>query len=227
MMDWYNIALFIAHKSIISMTTLFFLYLGKEALTTYISVLFVIANIFVIKQIQLGGYNATGADAFIIGVSFSINLLQEYWGKEAARKAIIISFACSALYLFMTFIHLAYLPATFDTSQEHFVYLMQHSARIIIASFVSYTITQTADTYLYAFTKKSTGGKFFVLRNYISMFSSQLFDTVLFSCLGLYGIVNNLLHIIVISYLIKVIAVLLSTPFMIFARKRKLAFENK
>lgn len=221
-MDWFNIALFVAHKSLISLTTLFFLYLGREALTAYVSLLFVIANIFVIKQIQLGGYNATGADAFIIGISFSINLLQEYWGEETARKAIMISFACSALYLIMTFIHLAYQPAAFDTSQVHFVYLMQHSARIIIASFTSYSITQTADTYLYAFTKKITQGRFFVLRNYISMFTSQLFDTILFSFLGLYGIVNNLGHIIVISYLIKVAAVLLSTPFMIFARKRNL-----
>lgn len=225
-MDWFNIALFVAHKSLISLTTLFFLYLGKEALTAYVSLLFVIANIFVIKQIQLGGYNATGADAFIIGISFSINLLQEYWGKETARKAIIISFACSALYLIMTFIHLAYKPAAFDSSQVHFVYLMKHSARIIVASFISYSITQTADTYLYAFTKKITEGKLFVLRNYISMLSSQLFDTILFSCLGLYGIVNNLGHIIVISYLIKVAAVFLSTPFMIFARKRKLSFKE-
>ena len=118
----------------------------------------------------------------------------------------------------MTFIHLAYQPAAFDTSQTHFAYLMQHSARIIIASFTSYTITQTADTYLYAFTKKLTQGRFFVLRNYLSMFTSQLFDTILFSTLGLYGIVHNLMHIIVISYLIKVFAVFLSTPFMLLAR---------
>lgn len=220
-MNWYNIALFIGHKSFISLSTLFFLKLGRTALTSYVSLLFVIANIFVIKQIQLCGYNATGADAFIIGVSFSINLLQEYWGKEAARKAIFISFACSALYLIMTFIHLAYQPASFDTSQEHFVYLMQHSARIIIASFISYMITQTADTYLYAFTKKITAGRFFILRNYLSMFSSQLFDTILFSTLGLYGIVHNLWHIIFVSYLIKVIAILASTPFMLLARKSK------
>ena len=226
-MDWYNIALFIAHKSIISLTTLFFLYLGKEALITYVSILFVIANIFVIKQIQLGGYNATGADAFIIGVSFSINLLQEYWGKKIARKAIIISFASSALYLLMTVIHLAYLPATFDTSQEHFAYLMQHSARIIFASFTSYIVTQTADTYLYDFIKNHTRGRFFILRSYISMFSSQLFDTILFSYLGLYGIVNNITHIILISYLIKIAAILLSTPFMILAQKQQASFKPK
>ena len=226
-MDWYNIALFIFHTSIIGITTLIFLHLGKAALTAYVSLLFVIANLFVIKQIQLGGYNATGADAFIIGISFSINLLQEYWGESASRKAIIISFACSALYLLMTLIHLAYQPASFDSSQEHFVYIMQHSARIIIASFISYTITQLADTYLYSFTKKATGGKFFILRNYLSMFSSQLFDTVLFSFLGLYGILHNLMHIMVISYFIKVVAILLSTPFMMIARKSYTADSDR
>ena len=74
------------HKSVISLTTLFFLRLGKEALIAYVSLLFVIANFFVVKQIQLCGYNATGADAFIIGISFSINLLQEYWGQKTARQ---------------------------------------------------------------------------------------------------------------------------------------------
>jgi uncharacterized integral membrane protein (TIGR00697 family) len=224
--EWYNVFLFIFHKSIISLTTLFFLRLGKEALIAYVSLLFVIANIFVVKQIQLCGYNATGADAFIIGISFSINLLQEYWGQKIARQAILISFACSALYLLMTFIHLAYEPAFFDTSHLHFVYLMQHSVRIIIASFTSYTITQTADTYLYRFTKQAAQGRFFIIRNYISMLSSQFFDTILFSFLGLYGIVHNLGHIIVISYLIKVVAIFLSTPFMILARS-KIFLKNK
>jgi uncharacterized integral membrane protein (TIGR00697 family) len=225
-MDWYNIVLFTAHTCVIGATTLCFLRLGKAALTAYVSLLFVIANLFVIKQIQLGSFNATGADAFIIGISFSINLLQEYWGESASRKAIIISFACSALYLLMTIIHLAYHPAPFDSSHEHFVYIMQHSARIIIASFISYAITQFADTYLYSFTKRATAGKFFILRNYLSMFSSQLFDTVLFSFLGLYGIVHNLMHIIFISYLIKVFAILLSTPFMMLARKSKNNFKS-
>jgi len=214
-----NHIIFILHTTIISGLTLLFGRMGEAALTSYVSLLFVLANIFVIKQMNLCGYYVTCADAYIIGVSFGINLLQEIWGKKTARKAILISFLCSLFYVVMGYFHLWYTPASHDTSHVHFIYLLTNSMRIIVASFISYLIVQYTDTILYAFIKKRFDGKYFVLRNYLSMFSSQLFDTILFSLLGLYGIVHNITHIMIISYCIKVIAILLSTPFIYYAKK--------
>lgn len=214
-----NSIIFILHTAIISGLTLFFGRMGKAALTSYISLLLVLVNIFVIKQIDLCGYCVTCADAYIIGVSFGINLLQEIWGKKVAQKAIFISFACSLFYLIMGYFHLWYTPATHDTSQAHFVYLLSNTLRIIVASFASYLIVQYADTILYGFMKKRFDGKYFVLRNYLSMFSSQFFDTIIFSYLGLYGLVHNINHIMIVSYGIKVAAILLSTPFIYYAKK--------
>jgi len=214
-----NHLIFIAHIILMSTITLLFGRLGKSALISYISLLFVLANIFVIKQMNLCGYAVTCADAYIIGVSFGINLLQEIWGKKTAQKAIFISFACSSLYLAMGYIHNAYIPAPFDTSHEHFIYLFNNTLRIIIASFTSYLIVQFADTVLYGYMKTITNGKYFVLRNYLSMLSSQLFDTILFSFLGLYGLVHNITDIMIVSYGIKVFAIFLSTPFIFYAKK--------
>ena len=214
-----NHFIFAAHVATISSLTILFGLLGQSALISYISLLFVLANIFVIKQIALCGFSVTCADAYIIGVSFGINLLQETWGKKVARKAIWTSFACSIFYLIMGYFHLWYMPSIHDTSHEHFQYLFCHTARIITASFISYLIVQFADTFLYAYAKEKTDGKFFILRNYLSMFTSQLFDTLLFSFLGLYGIAHNIGHIIVVSYGIKVAAVLLATPFMYLAKR--------
>lgn len=214
-----NYIIFTIHTLIISGLTLLFGRLGNAALTSYISLLFVLTNIFVIKQMNLCGFNATCADAYIIGVSFGINLLQEVWGKKTAQKAIFISFLCSLFYMIMGYFHLWYIPAQHDTSHFHFVYLLDNSSRIVIASFISYLIVQYADTMLYGFMKKRYNGKYFILRNYLSMFSSQLFDTIIFSMLGLYGIVHNILDIMIVSYAIKVIAILLSTPFLYFAKK--------
>ena len=214
-----NHIIFIIHSALISGLTIFFGRMGKSALTSYVSLLFVLANIFVIKQMNLCGYAVTCADAYIIGVSFGINLLQEVWGKKVAQKAILISFLCSLFYLIMGYFHLWYIPAPHDTSHAHFVYLLTNTLRIIIASFISYLIVQYADTILYAFMKKRLNGKYFVLRNYLSMFSSQLFDTIIFSFLGLYGIVHNITHIMIVSYGIKVVAILLSTPFIYYAKQ--------
>lgn len=214
-----NHLIFIAHTTIISGAVLFFGRLGKSALTSYISLLFVLTNIFVIKQINLLNYDVTTADAYIIGVSFGINLIQEIWGKNSAQKAIFISFACSLFYLIMGYFQIWYIPAAYDTSHAHFTYLMSHTLRIVVASFISYLVVQYADTIMYGFLKKKADGKYFVLRNYASMFTSQLFDTILFSFLGLYGIVHNISDIMVISYGIKIAGVLLSTPFIYYAKK--------
>jgi len=214
-----NHIIFILHTALISGLTLFFGRIGKSALTSYISLLFVLTNIFVIKQMDLCGYCATCADAYIIGVSFGINLLQEIWGKKIAQKAIFTSFACSLFYLVMGYFHLWYIPTAYDTSQIHFAYLLENTLRIICASFISYLIVQYADTNLYGFMKKHCNGNYFVLRNYLSMFSSQLFDTIIFSYLGLYGLVQNIHQIMIVSYGIKVVAILLTTPFIYYAKK--------
>jgi len=214
-----NFIIFIAHIFTISSFTLFFGKFGKSALISYISLLFVLANIFVIKQINLCNFTVTSADAYIIGVSFGINLIQEIWGKNSAQKTIFISFACSLFYLIMGYFQIWYIPAPHDISHKHFHFIMNHSLRIIIASFISYLIVQYADTIMYGYLKRKMHGQYFIIRNYISMFSSQLFDTILFSFLGLYGIVHNITHIMIVSYGIKIAAILLSTPFIYYAKK--------
>lgn len=214
-----NELLFLTQITLISLATIGFGRLGKEALVAYLSLLFVIANIFVIKQISLFSWYATSADSFIIGISFGINLLQEVWGKEIARKAIWISFACSAFYMIMAQFVLYYTPIAEDLSQPHFSFILNNTTRIIIASFISYIITQTADTYLYAYLKQKTDGKHFVFRNYASICSSQLFDTILFSFLGLYGIITNIFDIIIVSYAIKIIALVVITPWLMYAKR--------
>lgn len=214
-----NEILFISQASLVSFAVLVFARLGKESLTAYISLLFVITNIFVIKQINVWGWYATSADAFIIGVSFGINLLQEIWGKEIARKTIWISFACSVFYMIMTQFLVAYQASNNDTTHIHFAQLMSHTLRITFASFTSYIITQIADTYLYAYVRKRTNDNYFVARNYLSMCSSQLFDTILFTFLGLYGVMTNLLDLIIISYILKLLAIGLTTPFLVIAKK--------
>lgn len=214
-----NHLIFIAHTAIISSLTIVFGRMGQAALTSYISLLFVLANIFVIKQMELLSFSVTCADAYIIGVSFGINLLQEIWGKKVAQQAIFISFACSLFYLIMGYFHLWYIPASHDTSHIHFAYLLTNTLRIVIASFISYLIVQYADTIMYSYLKRKMNDKFFLIRNYISMFSSQLFDTILFSFLGLYGIVHNLTDIMIVSYAIKIAAILLSTPFIYYAKQ--------
>lgn len=193
--------------------------LGKEALITLMSIFVITMNIFITKQINLATLILTTTDCFTIGIGLILNLVQEYWGKTEAINATKISFYMAIVFLFMSCFQLAYIPDITDNGMHnHFVAILNWTPRIIIASLISFLITQTVDANIYAYLKNKFGNKFFILRNYGSLIISQGIDTILFSFLGLYGIVSNIFDIILASYFIKILAILIATPFVSFAR---------
>lgn len=214
-----NELVFLSHSFIVSAAALIALRFGKSALVTFICIQCVLANLFVLKQTTLFGFNATCADAFTIGATLGLNLLQEYFGRAITRSTIFINFFILLFYALASQIHLLYIPSIFDTTQMHYASLLQFMPRIVIASFIVYFIAQMVDYFLYGFLKRMWTQKFLIFRNVISISVSQLVDTILFSFLGLYGIVENLWEIILISYSIKLIAIALSTPFIWLSSK--------
>jgi len=213
-----NELIFLFQTLFVSATTLAALYLGKEALVAFICLICVLANLFVLKQTTLFGLNATCADSFTIAATLGLNLLQEYYGPTIARKTITINFFLLLFYAVISRIHLIYIPSPADTSQTAFTLILGFMPRIAIASLTCYLISQYIDYLVYGFLKKKLVNRFLLIRNYGSMLISQLIDTILFSFLGLYGIVDSIGEIIVISYIIKVIAIALAAPFATLAK---------
>jgi uncharacterized integral membrane protein (TIGR00697 family) len=214
-----NELLFFAHICLIGITILCALQMGASALIAFLSALAIIANLFVLKQITLFGFTATAADVYIVGSVIALNLIQEYFGKAIARKAIWISFFLLVFYTIASQFHLWYQPSEVDTAHEYFFKLLQFMPRITIASMITYLIVQYFDSYLYGFFKKLFAGNYLLLRNYLTIIISQFLDTLLFSFLGLFGILSNLLQVMIISFAIKILVMLLSSPFIIFTKK--------
>ena len=212
-----NELIFIIQTITISLAALGALYLGKEALVTFICVQSILANLFVLKQTTLFGLNATCSDAFAVGATLGLNLLQEYFGKTITRKAIWLNFFFLVFYAIISQVHLAYAPSMYDITQHHFLALLTFMPRIVVASFIVYLIAQTVDYVLYGTLKKIWTHCLLVLRNYGSIMVSQFVDTVLFTFLGLYGIIANLSEVIVISYSIKLMVIAIATPFVAFS----------
>lgn len=207
-----NEYLFLAQVIIISATNLIALRFGKEALITLLCLQALLANIFVTKQTLLFGLCVTCTDAFIIGCDLSLNLLQEYSGRKVAKKAIWISFASMLFYLVISQIHLLYLPAPIDTMHGYFQMICGFAPRIVVASLAAYLTAIKVEYYLYQRLMTLFDGKHVILRNYLSIAVSQLVDTILFSVLGLYGLVDNIAHIMILSYIIKLSTIFLATP---------------
>jgi uncharacterized integral membrane protein (TIGR00697 family) len=214
-----NSVIFMLHTALVTSSLLVATRHSKGALVACITLLCVLSNIFVLKEISLFGFQATPTDALAIGTMLGLSLMQEYYGKAAARQTIIISFAVGFLYTLLTLFQRAYIPCETDTAHAHFMYLLTPMPRIMLASLVSYAISQYVDYAVFAQLKNYTHGRFFAVRLYGAAIISQLVDTLLFTFLGLYGVVTSISGIIVISYSIKLLCTFLGGMFIIASRR--------
>jgi uncharacterized integral membrane protein (TIGR00697 family) len=217
-----NEIIFIFHASLLSIFLLVALRLGKEALITLICLYGVLANLFVTKQITLFNLDATASDAFAVAAILGLNILQEYFGAVIAQRTIWISFFTLITYTIASQLHLWYAPSTLDYMHGHFCALLEVMPRITIASITVFLIVQILDRWLYAKLQNMCGTRYFLIRNYASLLICQLIDTILFSFLGLWGIVGNIWHIIIVSYMIKLVSITLTTPWLSLSTKFKM-----
>lgn len=193
--------------------------LGKAYLISLIAMLGVLANLFVLKQITLFGLEVTSSDVFVVGISLGLNLLQEKYDKATAQIAVWVSFWILLTYTLLSQFQIWYIANDLDQSHNHFLALLSIAPRLSGASLFSYLVSQTIDVNLYDYLKNKFENKFYLIRNYGSVAISQLADTIIFSFIGLGGLGYNLLHIIIFSYLIKLIAITLCTLILTLLRK--------
>lgn len=208
-----NELIFLIHILIIVIFLLIALRLGKNYLITLVALQAIVANLFVIKQIELLGRVVTSTDVFIVGSFLGVNILQEYFGKDEAKKAIKISFFSMIFFLIMSKVHLFYIPSRFDVTNQAFQSILYNSPRIIIFSILIFFITQRFDVIFFGFLKKMFKDKHLVLRMFISSITAQLIDTFLFTFVALRGLVESMLDVFILSFLIKFLVILLATPF--------------
>lgn len=214
-----NLILFLGSCGLIAAFAWYFCYLGQSALTAWIAMLSLLANLFVLKQIELVGLNATASDIFSIGNLLALNLLQEKYGREATQRAIWTSFSCLLFFVVMSQIHLRYIPSTYDNAQSIYSFLLAPGPRILIASLSTFFIVQQFDSRLYRFLRTKIPSIPMLWISGMTMCISQFLDTVLFTLLGLYGMVSALMQIIFVSYAIKLIAIANTVPLSILVKK--------
>lgn len=214
-----NESIYLIQLSVLCVAVLGALKLGKNALIALICLLSVMANLLVLKQINFLGLTITTTDTYTVGILFAFNMLQEYFGKKVARQTLWLSLTGIGLYTLLSWLQLCYVPSIYDVAAPHYQAILGVMPRIAFASITAYFISIQLDRALYGFLQKRSGHRHLVARNYITLLFGQLIDTVLFSVLGLYGLVANLYHIVIVSYTVKVLAILVTTPFLALASK--------
>ncbi len=195
--------------------------LGKAPLMTAIAIQAILANFFVLKQITFFGFEVTCSDAFAIGGMLCVNLLREIYGLDAAKKAINATFFFMVFFVVMSQMHLRFVPSPYDTTHLAYARLLTPAPRLLLSSLAVFYFVQHLDIRIFGWISKIAPRSSFSHRSLASISFSQLIDTILFTFLGLYGIVSKVGHIILISFLIKFGVILIMNPLLTLFRRIK------
>jgi queuosine precursor transporter len=214
-----NELIFFVHVAVVMLAVLGAVRLGREALIAIIALQAVIANLFVIKQITLFGMHVTSGDVYIVGSMLGLNLLQEFHGQESVRKSIWISFGALLFLGVMGQFQLLYRPNAHDFTQEGFEMLLSPQPRILFASLAAFFVVQQLDMRLFSWLKQRFARVPLALRSGTSLAICQTVDTILFAFLGLFGMVSNVGHIILICLIVKFTIIACMTPLTGLARR--------
>lgn len=218
-----NSYLFIAHTIIVLMLALGAYRLGKDYLIAFIGISAVLANLYVVKQMDIFGLAATGGNVMYAAIFFSSDILNEFYGKKEAQKAVIVGFFAAFIFLVTSQLLLLYVPNDFDFSQTSYQTLFALTPRIVLGSLTAYLISQNLDIIIFDSLKKQTHGTMLWLRNNASTIVSQFVDSIVFTIIAFAGVLPNevMLEIILFTYGLKVVVALLDTPFIYLAKMIK------
>ncbi len=200
---------------------LIYKFFGRIGLFAWVAMATVIANIQVIKVIQLCGITATLGNVLYASIFLATDILSENYSKKDAALAAILGFVSMlALPLLMT-LSLLFKPGEGDFSQEALKTLFGVVPRVVAGSAVAYIVSQIHDVWSYHFIKtKMPSTKMLWLRNNGSTLVSQLLDSLIFSTIAFYGLYPTriFLEIVLTTYLLKAVCALLDTPFIYLAK---------
>jgi queuosine precursor transporter len=214
-----NELLLFIHLFLVFGFTIGALRLGKEALVAWIALQSVLANLFVLKQVTLFSFDGVCCDIFMLGVVLGLNLLQEYFGKAYAKRAVLISFLAMAAFAVLAKMHLFYQPSASDWSQSSYEAILSPTPRMLVASLTTFFLVQQFDVRFFSWLRSRCQKMHLSLRTTLSIILSQAIDTVLFTFLGLYGIVDHLFSIIFICFFIKFLIAISAAPVTLLSKK--------
>lgn len=209
-----NETIFLLHLFVAVGFAFIALRMGKEALMAWIALQGVLANLFVVKETTLFNLQITCSDVYAVGSFLCLNVLQEYFGKEEAKKGVAISLVCQLFFLGMSQLHLLYTPSLHDGSQEAFETIFSVYPRVMIASLGVFYFVQRMDVVVFDKLKKLWPRLPFAYRGGVCLVISQVVDTVLFSFFGLYGVVHAINDVMLMSLVVKGGLIVLTSPFL-------------
>jgi queuosine precursor transporter len=216
-------------------TTLLAFRMGQTYLIGLIMLEVCLMNIFVVKQFDLFGLAITGGNVLYGGTFLANDILNEFYGKRVAKRAVWAGLGAGIFMLIASQIITAITPNEFDISQNAFKTIFSPTFRIVFASLVSYMVFQSLDVWLFDLLKEATNGRFLWLRNNLSTIIAQTGDSIFFTAAGLLIIpglsqdnwlagfvpMEAFWEVVAFTLIVKIAVSILDTPIIYLAKRMK------
>ncbi len=211
----------------LAVTVLMYRIFGRQGLLACIVLAILLSNLQGPKLTTILGFQTSLGVIFYSGIFFATDLLSEKYGRMQANRAVIIGFAVSVIAVLMLSIGLEFQPTTDPETaamsndiQNSFATILNFTPRFVFGSLLAYLISQTFDVWFFHFIKKRTHGRHLWLRNNLSTMSSQIIDTLIYSLVVWWGVVelSTAIQLGIVKYGFKLAIAAFDTPFIYWAR---------
>ena len=196
---------------------------GKTGLYVWTAVGVILANIQVMKTIQIFGLVTAMGNVIYSSLYLVTDIINENHSKKDAQKAVWIGFFVLIATTIIMQISIQFIPDKSDFLSEHITAIFSVLPRIAIASLMAYLISQSHDVWFFSKLKKRHKEKKLWLRNNLSTITSQLIDNSIFTLVAFVGVFSwdIIGQIFLTSFILKIILASFDTPFVYLARKIK------
>lgn len=194
---------------------------GKSGLIAWVVLSVVIANVQVLKTVEMFGFITTTGNILYATSFLATDIMNEIYGRKEAVKAVYIGFFALFSTTVIMQLTLIIAPHASDWAQPALQAIFGIMPRIALASATAYLLSQRFDVGAYDFWKKRFPEfKYIWIRNNGSTMISQLIDTTVFTFIAFWGVFppEVFIDIYITTYVLKFIVAVSDTPFVYIAR---------
>ncbi len=203
-----------------SMIMIAYIFGGRTGLYCWIPVSVIIANVQVLKTVEIFGFVSTLGNILYAGSFLATDILSENYGKKSAGKGVFIGFFSMICMTLLMQVAIMFTPHESDFAQDSLNTIFGVMPRIAAASLIAYLVSQFHDVWVYDKWKSVFPEKRFLwFRNNASTMISQLLDSSIFTLGAFWGVFEKglLFEIFLTTYFFKLIVASADTPFLYLA----------
>ncbi len=196
-------------------------FFGKAGLYAWVAIGTIIANIQVLKTVDIFMISATLGNIMFASIYLATDVLNDIYGRKVAKRAVWLGFSSTLVMIIVMQISLAFQPSDADMAQSALKSIFDVVPRIAFASIIAYIIGQHIDVFVFNVIKRIfKSDRTFFIRAYGSTTLSSIFDTALFVLIAFYGSLPHpvIFEIFITTYLLKLLSTILNVPFGYWAK---------